>query len=612
MTRFFETTLRRSREYLVGAAIGIACASVAALLYIALDPMFDVSSNEDSQQESVQRTDGVSRTDFEAIEQNVAISEELHGLYHPDSVLSTTMALHRRIATSNVEELGSLLKHSSGLTPVHFREQTQEMIGRKLASINPRLALSKIDDLPVEQQTPFIGGGFKEWAYLHLDDAIESANGLEGANKSVATQAILSTRSDLSSSLRREIAQDLGRNVDALVIVSREEVAQAMDDPGLAWSLMVNDDLNDTYQLESLIRVAEAWVERDGVEILSQLYPGDREQYKSSQIVTDKVVAAISEQDPEGAFEYVRSLSGIERYKLSTILATWARTNPDAAVKALAKLELDAADKSIRDNFIKNWVGQDLDGALQVIAILAKPIGLKVAEAAIGVVAQTSPADAIKLLGEIGDIVEDTSSIEKILVEYWAPVDPQAALNWMLEESTSTGSSRFDMMQVVVRELTQVNPVRAFDVALMQPKRELSHGMEADVIRDISLGGNVELAIELMPRVRAESKNSVYASIGSGLVQTEQIERALSFGEELHKSYQSRYFSVVASTWANNNPLKMFEELPRLREDLQSGMAKELVWANKFASVLKDEQLEKVKTFLNEEDAKMVGILEGL
>ena len=611
MTRF-EKSLQGGRDYLIGIAIGIVIASLAVFAYFSLASMSDESSIASYPQPSDEGLLAESQGASELTEHDAAVLDDLITLHDPESAFSTTTALHRRVANLSAEELNSLLNQSSSLADMRFRAQTQEMIGRKLASIAPRLALSKIDDLPPLQQTPFVRGVFREWAMVQLDDAIESANELASGHRSAATQAILSARSDLPSSLRWEIAQDLGRDVDAMRMAGGGEVAHIFDDPGRAWELLVSDDLNDTYQLEELIRIAELWVERDGIEVLTRLYPDDGRQYNSSQSVTDNVVAAVSAHDPEAAFEYVQGLSGFDRYKLSTILATWARTDPNAAISALSKLGHDVHDDSIRHNFVRAWVIQDLQGALQSIELFPKPMQLKVAEAAVGVVALTAPSEAVKLLEDVGDIVEDTSSIENVLVRHWAPRDPKAALEWVQDESRLNSPRRSDMIQTVVRELTRVDPTKAFDVALEQPAREFRGGLEADVIFDLCFAGSVDLAIELMPRVREESKSSVYSSIGTGLVRTDQVKRAMSLGGELPESYRPHYFVSVASAWARSAPLKMLEELPRVPDDLKSSMAKELAEANKFEPVLTDEQMERVKTFLNEEDAKSIEFWESL
>ncbi|MCY4143489.1 MAG: hypothetical protein OXG08_07380 [Gammaproteobacteria bacterium] len=613
MTRSFEKTLQGGRDYLIGIAIGIVVATVAIVTYIALESTPEEDSNANFPLVSAQGLLDESQAVSESTEHDDAEFDDLNQLHDPESAFSTTAALHRRVAKLSAEELSSHLKQSSSLANTNSREQTQEMIGGKLASISPRLAFTKIDDLPPLQQFPYVRGVFREWAFMQLDDAIEYAHELESGNRSAAAQAILSARSDLPSSVRREIAQRLGGHVDSMRMAIGEAAAHNIDDPGRAWGLLVSDDLNDTYQLEELIRIAELWVEQEGIEILTRLYPDDGSRYNSSQAVTDNVVAAVSAHDPEAAFEYVQGLSGLDRYKLSTILATWARTNPNAAISALSKLDLDISSDSIQNGFIRLWVEQDLHGALQSVELFPKPMQLKVAEAAIGVAARTSPSAAVKLLEDMGDIVEDTSSIENVLVRHWAPIDPKAALEWVQDESRLNSPRRSDMIQTVVRELTRVDPIKAFNVALEQPTRgKVRGGMEADVIRDLCFAGSVDVAIELMPRVREESKSRVYSSIGSGLARTDQVKRAMSLGEELPESYRPHYFGSVASGWARSDPLQMLEELPRVPDDLKSSMAKELAEANKFEPVLTDEQMERVKTFLNEEDAKSIEFWESL
>lgn len=600
------------RDYFVGTAIGTVLAIGSILVYMAFDSTSSAQSEVSHSVLSPERSSTVQHGDSKAANLGVVEIDPLTDLVSSQAGFAFTAALHRIVAEASEEELVSLLEQSQDIAQTRLRDEIQRTLGRGLAASNPRHALSKVRDLPSLQQPSFVSGVFQDWAYSNPDDAINAAMDLARGNRSWATRAVLRARSDLSDSLGQKVAKDRGAEVDALLMASREKVAEIVDDPEQTWDLLINDDLNDTYQLEALVRVAELWVEKDGVEIISRLYPDGIDRHSGSQAVTNSVVAAISAQDPEAAFEYVLGLSGLDRYKIPTILATWAETNPIEAINALSKLELDTEGESLRRNFVGIWARRDQNGVIQHIKQFEPQMQLLAAETAIGTVARTSPHEAVKLLESVADVFEDTSSIEYRLTMSWASLDPNATLEWVLDEARLNSSRRSDMLEVVVRELTKIEPVRAFEVALEQPPREFFGGMETDVIRDLCFSGNVELAIKLLPRVREESKQYAVSSIGDGLITAGLSKRALLFGEELPESQRERYYSSVASSWAGARPLEMLEELPRLADEQKSSMAAALAKANKFDPVLSDEQMEHVKTFLNEEDAESVEFWESL
>ncbi len=600
------------RDYFVGTAIGAVLTIGAILVYLAFDSTSAEQSEVSHTVLAPERSSTVQHGDSKAANLGIFENDSLTDLVSSKGGFAFTAALHRIVAESSEEELDSLLEQSPDIAQTRLRDEIQKTLGRGLAASNPRHALNKVRDLPSLQQPSFVRGVFQDWAYSNPDDAINAAMDLARGNRSWATRAVLRARSDLSDSLGQRVAKVRGAEVDALLMAGREEVTEIVDDPEQTWHLLTNDDLNDTYQLEALVRVAELWVEKEGVEIISRLYPHGSDRQSGSQAVTNSVVAAISDYDPEAAFEYVLGLSGLDRYKIPTILATWAETNPIEAINALSKLELDIQGESLRRNFVGIWARRDQSGVIQHIKQFEPQMQLLAAETAIGTVARTSPHEAVALLETVADVFEDTSSIEYRLAMSWASLDANATLEWVLDESRQDNPRRSDMLEIVVRELTSVDPLRAFDVALEQPLKEYGGGMESDVIRDLCREKNVELAIKLLPRVREESKQYAVSSIGDGLITTGQSKRALLFGEELPESQRTGYYSSIASSWAGARPLEMLEELPRLPDEQKSSMALALAKANKFDPVLSDEQMEHVKTFLNEEDAEHVEFWESL
>lgn len=596
MKSFFKEKAQGFREYSIGTILGIVLTTIAVFLYLAVDSLPALVGEPRSAEDSSQ--DLFTDNEDESAETKVS----LPSLDASSGTFAASLITHGLISNLGVEESSKLLTQSLKVSNSKRREQMLEALGRRFSAIDPNLALSKINDLPVAHQRPFLGGIFREWAFLNIGDAIDSAKELKGANRTRALQEILKARSDLASDVRMEIGREL-RNLDeALILMGNEVVSNFVEDPERAWERLVNDGVPDLYQLETFVRVAESWVEIEGVEILARLSWGASGQLNG--FVSDSVVAAISSSDPRAAFEFVRGLPQSEQSMLGAILAEWAETNPDDAINALS--QIDFHSNAIRGSFIENWVRRDPYEVVERIEQFPKSMQVQVGSAVIRRVAKTSPEEAVKLLENLDSVLRDTSSIAHALVWSWAPQDPTAAAEWVLDEARLDNPHRSNMIQIVIDELIGVDPIRAFDVALQQPLREFLGGMESDVINELCSRGSMEMAIELLPRVREESKARAYGLIGSGLVRDAQTKRALLFGEDLPESVRDRYYTRVAIEWADANPLEMLEELARVPEDQQSRLARQLAQANKYNSVLTDEQMAQVKTFLNEEDARRV------
>ncbi|MCY3885606.1 MAG: hypothetical protein OXG24_11915 [Gammaproteobacteria bacterium] len=611
MTVQIKKKLKESRAYLIGTAIGVCLTTLIVFIYLVVD------SSQDFQNEArffeftaewkptLDEDESVQLYSF--VTDSAAVANLLDST--GSSAFETELFLYTIALYFGVGELTSLVETSAKIENTLGREKLQEVLGRRLAAADPRLALTKIALLPATQQATFIEGLFREWSYKNLDDALESLEELDQSNLNVAIQTILRTRSDLPDIDRQRIAAVTGNELSTLRMTSHEKASELSNDPGLAWRAITTDELHDIYQLEEIVQITERWVEKEGVEILSRLYSKD--ETGTNQEVLNNVVAAISAFDPEAAFEYVLGLSEFDRYKLSAVLAEWAESNPHEAIEALSRLDLDMLSHQIFEGFIRIWAKRDPYKVLEHIEKFPKRLQLKVAGSVLGLVVQVSPSDAVKSLEQLSSTFEDTSSIESGMVVQWARIDPKRAYEWVMDESRAKHPLRAQMVDTVVLELINVDPKLAFEAALIEPLKEFGGGLEQEVIKQICFRGNVELAMELLPRVREGSRAGAFASVGMGLVNTAQTKRAIALGEELAEEYRPTYYETVGWMWARLKPLEMLTELDQLPERLKSDMSKVLVQTNKFDPVLSQEELEQAKTFLDEEDSKEVEIWES-
>ena len=598
--------MKKSRDYLVGIALGIGIALLAVIGYkyiVGLDP--DAPANSEHAVAHVntsQSTTNLETYGIDILSQIAAYSSDFE----------RSARIYSVIREADEQELVDLLRRSALGDHKDTSISLQETVARKLASINPELALETLQDLPTTKTTSIVNGIFREWSHSDLEAAIASANILDNATKRVVAETILESRDDLQESTWLDIARYLGVETFALVKIANQEATSLVkENPKGAWDSIVNDELEDIYQLDALVSVFTEWVEREGWDALSRI--SARTYAHRNGSVLREIVSAVARTDPEAAYEYATSLPNDDQYYVVRgILSTWAESDPMTVLNILSKLDYSSSSDNLRRDVIGSWTKSNPMEIIDRIDYYPENLRQSIASGTVLAIAKNAPSEAVRILGSIENKVSNTSDIARTLAIRWSSRDPESALDWILSESQAENPQRSRMIAYAVRELVEVDLDRAFEVALDQPLRGYRGGLESEVIAELCFKGKIEEALGKLPLVREESKASSISSIGMAHVRTGETTRAMDLAEQLPESDKNRFHSVIASTWATEDPLDLFAELPRVPEALKSMMARELAQAHTFNPVLNDEQLETTKSYLNEEDAKHIELWESL
>ena len=115
----------------------------------------------------------------------------------------------------------------------------QSVIFQRLAQLNPRSALSRLDGLNAQYTGELIGTIFGEWSRSNLEEAVSHASSMDENWKFSAMSSILAERNDLSEDKRREIARRLGNEQYAITLIVQEKVSDSTLDPKDAWYELV-------------------------------------------------------------------------------------------------------------------------------------------------------------------------------------------------------------------------------------------------------------------------------------------------------------------------------------------------------------------------------------
>ena len=535
--------------------------------------------------------------------------EQFQEIFNNPSIAAQYTALYATLSLATEEDLKEWWTQSQKIERKSHRETAQNAILRELAKINPQEALSYVDDVSIFQTDSLLITVFSEWAIAHLNDAVEAIATLSGQQREIALIAILEVRDDLSNSELRSIAVQLEKEELYLKLVSDTQASQSIEKPQESWDLLLNDEVDDSLQLESLAKVAEAWHAQIGFEVLSHMLAVAPENRV-------RLLRSIVQLDPAGAMDYVRGVDeeSDKQYLASTVAVEWARTDAPGALAAVSTIQPPTLASRLASQVATTWAFTKPNAVIDNIELISEEIRIDTLESAFSILAGTDPKGAIEKLSSVEHHVGNTSSIVLRIMYRWSDQEPDAAADWVLNTFPKEDPQRRRLLEPVLRELVHQDPSKAFEIAVAQPASSEGFGLEVTVMQGITRDGHIELAKKLLPQVRGENaKTYVYSLVGGAMVQESQFDEALNFGQELSESEQMRYYGLVLDDWAEKDPKNLLTSLESLPSNsIKSTAAFQLVLNNRYTPVLTDDQIEHAKTFLSDDDKTRLKRIEDM
>ena len=523
-------------------------------------------------------------------------------------------ALYNSLSQNTEQELEQWWIQSQSIERTSHREIAQQVILQNLTKINPQKALHYLLEVLPLQNDALSRTIFSEWAVLNLDEAIEAAAALAGARRSVALEAIIETRDDLSEDRRLAIAVQLERPATYYKLSNEMKALHSIANPSESWDILLNDNVDDSLQVGVLAQVAETWREQSGFEILSKIYHSGIEDYE----IKNQLAAAISQNDPALALEYAQEVSDEqEQFFMSRIIVKeWAATDPLAALAAVSSFKPTSLYFELEEEVAVVWAKNKPYELIQGIELMSERARVWPLEVAFSYIAREDPLKAIESLSSVEASVGNTSTILHQIVDQWGIRHPEDATDWLLKDFDQEDPVLLhSLLEEVLPSLARKDPKKAFDIAIEQPTPNERFGLDLQIIWQLTRDGNVETAMSLLPRVRKDSKVFAYNNVGTALVNTGQTFEALELGSDLEQPEQDSYFRRVFQKWAETDPTNLYEALEDLptseTQSFQSIAASELI-TRRFQrhQVLSDDQLKRMRSFLNSADKERVQMIE--
>ena len=601
-------TLRKFQWIIVGCT-SIILVTGSVFLYL----HFSSKANDQDNKSSTLSTNASNALAIEQTSQtnldHLTPAEALVELVKIESNFQRTASLYAYLAEVKESDLVNLLRHTESIERASIRSNIQTIVLRKLATVDPEQALDWITEVPKIRRLPLLKGLFHDWSITNLTQAIEGAKSLTGTDRRVALKAMLSTRRDQSSSTLLDIAQELGLEEFALLQISANQTHELLENPSAAWDVIVNDNVEDTKQLDLLQLVASTWKEDEGLDVLlraATAFPQENDRVALSRVIEEVVGVELKE-----AFDYVRNLSKEDRGHLPAALAmVAARVNPEVALSEIASWSDDPFHTHLERIASTTWAESDPRGMLNQLELVPQFTRADALEIAFTHLAYVSPQEAIQNLERANKFLSAKTMLPAIIAEQWSHRDPNAALEWSMSYAGSNSELRQRLVMKVFTNLVVTDIDRAIKISEEIPSTYLRGLPDAmyDVVERLAQMGKLEEAISRLPMLDNNAGHFAVKHLGWMLVCAGEPYAAIELGADIPTPDPSfiitgpaSYFNSIFNLWATRDPQQLFDSLQSLNSPLIRSMAaRTIINQHKSRPTLSEESITTAEEVLSQ------------
>lgn len=497
--------------------------------------------------------------------------QSLEGLEKIASGFGRMAGLRRLLASSDETQTLELLDQSDAIESDYLQLKVRIEVLRRLAAFNPELAASRVMEYPRRIQEHLLPAVIGEWASFDLEAAAVQISRLDKSLGREAIKSLLLATENLQQVDLGDLANAAEFEGALSGLIEEIAVETAIHDPEKSWNAVINDSWRNGSQLDSLAAIAEAWIDRDGWDVLDGIVESLPNPLFRTQLL-ERLLHSVARHSPERAFEQSKRLVGSSNsIAFHFIVGEWVRQSPVAALNAISMLDDETSRADLQQSAIQTWARSDPRALLEHLPNLSEDIRSMARQEAIQGIALISPHEAIELIstvqGEVGAEIAITVGYRM------SQEDAREALNWALTDSR-VDEHRFSVLQRMMAALVAENLDLAMRTALDQPVSQWGRALESSVVRSLISSERFDEAISILPRVREGSvRLQAYAEVGTDLALNGEIQKSFDLAEGLADTQREAYYERLLSRWAGTNPQGLansLDELPNQKRKLQA------------------------------------------
>lgn len=521
------------------------------------------------------------------------------------SRLARTLQLQRAFSGMELNTLVKCLNETTSVQSKNLRDEILQLIFRRIAVLDPEVAIKLIDDFAVTQLEELTIAIYGEWSFFDLASAIEHARTLSNKKRRAALTGLLLARDDLTESKQHEIAKQLGFEDVAVDLLAMSKTHDSVNNPKESWDTYVSQDLSQDEdltkgQVELLSNIGIARIEQEGLPALKEM----EESIGNSEAVRrvfSGMVWILIDDEPSLALDVALGVPSPGYPHIPRIVVeSWAEGDPFAALNAAGAIKKQGIRKILQDIVLEQWAKSDAIGLLSSSEHLPTNLSLRCREAAMVELAQVSPITVYDMLDDLST-QESKLKVLEAIVASMAVRDLSAAIDWIQSE-TRVQRYQDRLTEAAIQHLSLVDPYRAFQDALEQPLADSQVGLEATVISSLS-HRSTDIALELFSNIRNNTTRLVaLGSLVEGLLFAGLSEQALEVtlqtieGLPVDARIRSMFWNLA---W--QAPEVLYSSIDQLEsEELRTHVAKVLLDHNADALALSEDQLENLRKYAPE------------
>ena len=491
-----------------------------------------------------------------------------------------------------------------------IRTELQTVLIERLAITSPQEAIEfvlSLEDGKHDSATSFIS--------IIVDaaksDSESTKNGsipLNEANRTLAVRWIAKNYVRLPYKKQQELFTKLDPETRFLKRYLESLYEASVGVPDTTGSAEIDNAQDAFSYVAQTIDMMKQWYHNRAVAVLEQMRT-TMSNDETEEVLTAVALQHIASKNPTLAFEYAFAQLPRETrsFAVNEVIREWATKEPSAALTAVNNLDASGLKAQLQSTAVCIWAGNEPEYVLANLSDFPRHAHIDGACNAIGSLAAVSPERAVAWTVQM----KNDSMLfpaANTLVRIWSHIDLEAAHKWVLEEP-AIANIRAELYEPLASAMVATDPTRALELARKHPLATGQVGFEASILREIAFK-DIQVALELLPNVRASQKNFAYGAVGSVHVQNRDFQKAINLGLELGESAHANYYQYISYIWVNTDPRKLYKMLPELpNEEARSKAAYALCVLNDNNDYLTKEQVGILDQYLTATDRETLGPL---
>lgn len=514
---------------------------------------------------------------------------------------SDLLKLSESLNTLSQHELLELIERTSKKPRTDRLDTIQEMLVEHVAQqMSPKEAITSIAKFSEHRRHVLLQVIFSHWSVENFDEALVALADLPRADRLIAANTIFAVRSDFSSS---DLSSEIDRlNFESELAAIKQElkIYEILDqDPSGAFSLLINDEIDNWEQIDLYRQVVEQWYQTDGLSIVLLI-----DDAPLGGGVFGELFEQISQLDRAAALVFFSSVEDSRQRGLGyRLIEDWVDEDPESALNAVKSLPKSFFRHSMLRSVATDWAQESPNVVLDRLMEIPRLYRADALSAAATKFAQEDPKDALERIEELrsvpGTYVD--RAVESI-VKTWSADAPKFALDWVLSFAKEDSNERVELLREVLPKYALVEPQRAMTIAIDEHTSSWVGNLESIVIRSLLFADRFDTAIELLEPLRDEIKLSEYTYVGVELIEHNRMDDTLALADSIAENDRLDYFYRVASmALISEHSSAVLDMIASLASaELQSDVAKKLLNERGVDGDFTEKQLETLRSFVAE------------